>query len=66
MRRGVGRALYDRCAFEARTLGYDRAATEAALNAEGFYAALGFRALGQESEEVSDVTFPYIWMERGL
>ncbi len=66
MRRGVGRALYDRSAFEARTLGYDRVVTEAALNAEGFYAALGFQALGQESEEINGVPFPYIRMERRL
>lgn len=66
MHRGVGRALYDRCAFEARTLGYDRIETEAALNAEGFYAALGFRALCQASEEVNGVAFAYIRMERDL
>ncbi len=40
--RGVGRAIYDRCELNARAAGVRRFECYASLNAEGFYAAMGF------------------------
>jgi GNAT superfamily N-acetyltransferase len=42
IRRGVGRALLERCMAEARAAGVHRLESESTLVAEPFYAALGF------------------------
>ncbi len=39
---GIGRAIYDRCERDAMAAGARRFECYASLNAEGFYAALGF------------------------
>lgn len=44
---GVGKALYKRCALDASVLGFTTFEAFSSLNAEGFYLALGFRALEQ-------------------
>lgn len=41
--RGIGRALYQRCEDEVRAKGVKRFECYSSLNAEGFYAALGFK-----------------------
>jgi len=43
--RGVGRAIYERCAAQAREAGITAFECHASLNAEGFYAKLGFAAV---------------------
>ena len=40
---GVGSALFERCAFDARTAGATRLEVHASLNSEGFYARMGCR-----------------------
>ncbi len=45
-RRGVGRALYERCATGARKAGVHELECYSSLNAEGFYSALGFELIG--------------------
>jgi predicted N-acetyltransferase YhbS len=42
---GIGRAIYARCARDARRAGARRLECYASLNAERFYAALGFAAV---------------------
>ena len=41
-RQGVGRAIYSRCARDARSAGIERFECYSSLNAERFYASLGF------------------------
>ena len=43
--RGVGRTIYERCAHDAAAIGMHRFECYASLNAEGFYAALGFKSV---------------------
>jgi len=42
---GVGRVLYERCESDARLVDVDRFECYASLNAEPFYAALGFKTV---------------------
>lgn len=64
LRRGVGRALYARCARDAAAAGVDRFECWSSLNGEAFYAALGF-----ETREAVEIPmgpgglFPSIRME---
>lgn len=44
-RRGIGKAIYARCAADARDAGIARFCCYALLNAESFYAALGFERI---------------------
>ncbi|HEY5622855.1 MAG TPA: GNAT family N-acetyltransferase [Gammaproteobacteria bacterium] len=44
-RRGVGRALYERCELEAKAAGVSRFECYASLNAQRFYESLGFEPL---------------------
>ncbi|HEU0133528.1 MAG TPA: GNAT family N-acetyltransferase [Allosphingosinicella sp.] len=67
IRRGVGRLLCERCATDARACGFTRLEAWASLNGEAFYAALGFRPLGQiETPMPGGVLFPAIRMERPI
>lgn len=45
--RGVGRAIFKRCLADAALLGFSRVEVYSSLNAEGFYAAMGCRGVGQ-------------------
>lgn len=65
--RGIGRALYDDAAAQAREAGVTRLACYASLNAEAFYAALGFRRVRSVDVPLAHgVAFPAILMEREL
>lgn len=65
--RGIGRAIYDRCEEEARLAGIRQFECFASLNAEGFYASLGFETVGRiEVQMAPDLTFPSILMERAI
>jgi GNAT superfamily N-acetyltransferase len=44
-KRGIGRAIYARCEADARAAGIRVLECYASLNAEGFYAALGFERI---------------------
>jgi GNAT superfamily N-acetyltransferase len=52
MRRGVGRALFEHAAAQARGLGFDSIKIEADPNAEGFYERMGARRTGTRISEV--------------
>jgi GNAT superfamily N-acetyltransferase len=52
MGRGIGRALFEHAAAEARRLGFDLIKIEADPNAEGFYKRMGARRVGTAVSEV--------------
>ena len=65
--RGIGRQLYGRCEEEARSSGVRRFECQASLNAEGFYAALGFRSVGRIEVRVGPgPLLPSVLMERSI
>ena len=66
--RGVGRAIYRHCEERARTAGVQRFECYASLNAEGFYAALGFKSLRPIEIPIKppDAVFPAILMARPI
>lgn len=66
MRMGVGKAIFRRCAFEVAMAGFDSMRVESALNAEGFYASVGFRAYEQSVETINGVPFALVHMERAI
>jgi predicted N-acetyltransferase YhbS len=67
VRRGVGRALYDRCERDARAAGARRFETQATLNGEPFYAALGFERVGPIDVPMGPgLDFPSILMRRAI
>jgi N-acetylglutamate synthase-like GNAT family acetyltransferase len=66
-RRGVGRALYDRCEADARLVGVRAFECYSSLNAEAFYAALGFRRVRAFSIELGpNVSLPAVLMSRKI
>jgi GNAT superfamily N-acetyltransferase len=52
MGRGIGRALFEHAAAEARTLGFDLIRIEADPNAEGFYKRMGATRVGTSVSQV--------------
>jgi GNAT superfamily N-acetyltransferase len=52
MGRGIGRALFEHAAAEAKNFGFDSIKIEADPNAEGFYERMGARRLGVQISEV--------------
>jgi GNAT superfamily N-acetyltransferase len=65
--RGVGRALYERCASEARAAGARRFEAQASLNGEAFYAAMGFVRIAPVSVPMAPgLSFPSILMRREI
>ncbi|MFZ1218664.1 MAG: GNAT family N-acetyltransferase [Chthoniobacterales bacterium] len=52
MRRGVGRALFEHAAAQARGLGFDSIKIEADPNAEGFYKRMGARRTGTNVTQI--------------
>lgn len=65
--RGVGRAIFGRCVEAARAAGIKRFECSASLNAEGFYAALGFNRTRYIEVPMGPVTtFPGALMMRSL
>lgn len=66
-RRGVGRALYQRCERDARQAGADRFEAQASLNGEPFYASLGFARVRRiEVPMGRGLLFPSILMTRTI
>lgn len=63
---GIGRALYAACEAQAAATGIARFDCFASLNAEGFYAALGFERIGRIEIAMPGVDFPGILMRRKL
>lgn len=67
LRRGVGRAIWEASAAQARAQGVTRMRAYASLPAEAFYAALGFRPLRQRFVTLADgVRFVSVEMEADL
>ena len=65
--RGVGRALYECCARDARAAGARDFEAQASLNGELFYAALGFVRIGPIDVPMGpDLAFPSILMRRAI
>ena len=62
--RGIGRAIYVKCECEARSGGVQRFECYSSLNAEGFYATLGFHPIRQIALPMGQVELPSILMER--
>ncbi len=67
LRRGIGRELYERCEEDARSSGARRFECQASLNAEGFYAALGFRSVARIEVRIGPgPLLPSVLMERAI
>lgn len=65
--RGVGRSLYNACASQARVREIERFECYASLNAEGFYAALGFERIEPVVIAITDeISLPAIRMIRSV
>jgi GNAT superfamily N-acetyltransferase len=52
MRRGIGRALFEHAAAQARNLGFTAIKIEADPNAEAFYRRMGAQRVGASTSEV--------------
>jgi GNAT superfamily N-acetyltransferase len=66
-RRGIGRMIFERCEADARRAGFAVLECYASLGGEAFYAALGFRRLGQiETPMPGGIRFPAVRMECGI
>jgi GNAT superfamily N-acetyltransferase len=52
MGRGIGRALFEHAVEETRRLGHETLRIEADPNAEGFYARMGARRVGEAVTEI--------------
>lgn len=64
-KRGIGRAIYDRCEEDARASGIRRFQCYSSLNAEAFYAAVGFKAVKRIDVPMREgLKLPAVLMER--
>ncbi len=61
--KGVGRALMQFAENLARDRGYRKITMHARKNAIGFYEKMGYKAIGEEFEEI---TIPHVVMEKEL
>jgi N-acetylglutamate synthase-like GNAT family acetyltransferase len=61
---GIGRALYEACEAQAAAAGITGFDCFASLNAEGFYAALGFEPVERIEVAMPRVSFPATLMRR--
>ncbi len=67
VRRGVARAIYGQCLAAFRQHAIERLEVLSSLNAEGFYAALGFERVREVDTDLgSGIVFPAILMTRRL
>lgn len=65
--RGIGRTIYDCCERQARAAGMKSFECYASLNAEGFYAALGFTVVDRIELPMGDGLFlPSLHMRRPI
>ena len=66
-RLGIGKAIYARCVADAREAGIARFSCYSALNAEPFYAALGFERIGTiDISMPEDTVLPSVLMLRRI
>jgi N-acetylglutamate synthase-like GNAT family acetyltransferase len=66
-RRGIGRALFERSARDAKAAGISRLQAYSSLNAEAFYRAVGFKTLRPvEVELLPGLMLPAVLMECAL
>jgi len=64
---GIGRALYDTCAFDANRAGTTRFECYASLNAQNFYAVLGFELIEKMTVPLRPgLDFDAMHMQRGI
>jgi GNAT superfamily N-acetyltransferase len=63
---GIGRAIFERCLSDASRASVRRFECYASVNAENFYAALGFRRVRRMSVRMGTLAFPVILMARRL
>lgn len=64
---GIGRSLYQACEKQALAAGIERFECYASINAEGFYAALGFQALARITVPLNDeIRLPAVHMNRAI
>ena len=66
LRKGVARALLDRCLHDAAKAGATLMKSQSTLPAERFYASAGFRRVGPIEVQVGQTAMPAIDMERPL
>jgi len=67
LRRGLARAIFERCHMEAAAAGAERFECYASLNAAPFYAALGFQEIGPFPVELRPgLIFPSLLMVRPI
>lgn len=67
VRYGLGRRLYDWCATAARDRAFTRFECHSSRNAETFYAALGFKRVGERPIALApDVVIPAIVMTKEI
>ena len=65
--RALGRSIYAACERQARAAGVTRFECYSSLNAEGFYAALGFVVSGRMEIELGPgLTLPSVLMKRSI
>lgn len=63
-RRGIGRDIFSQCRKDAQSKGVKRFTCYSSLNAEGFYAVMGFAPKTRVILDIKDgTTFPAILME---
>ena len=66
-KRGIGRAIYAVCEADARSAGINSFDCNSALNAEGFYAAVGFDSVRKLDVALGpDVVFSGVLMHRQI
>ena len=67
VRCGIGRAIFDKCEEEARSVGVRYFECYSSLNAKSFYAALGFQEIRQMDMRMGQfLRVPSILMERTI
>lgn len=64
--RGVGRAIFRACEQTVRSAGVARLEVYSSLNAEPFYAAMGFARVELVAVPVGPVRFPSVLMQRSV
>ncbi len=63
---GIGRALYEACEVQASQVGVTQLDCFASLNAEGFYAAIGFVRIKPIEVPMPGIAFPGLLMRRRI
>lgn len=66
LRKGIGRAIFDRCINDAKAAGFATMLVDSARGAESFYAALGFSPVGPSNTVIGGMALPGTMMMRLL